>query len=70
MEEHSGFLRLPDVLKMIPVARSTFWAKVSSGEFPQPLKLKRGGRVTFWRRSDILALCEKIEMENAKNESE
>ena len=31
----TGFMRLPEVLRFIPVARSTWWAGVKSGKFPQ-----------------------------------
>jgi prophage regulatory protein len=49
-----GLLRLPAILKLIPVSRSTWWAGVRSGRFPQPIKL--GPRITAWRAEDIAAL--------------
>lgn len=49
-----GFVRLPVVLANIPVCKSTWWAGVKSGRFPQPVKL--GPRVTAWRVEDIRAL--------------
>jgi len=49
-----GLIRLPEVLALIPVGKSTWWAGVSSGRFPKSLKLGRG--VTVWRASDIRAL--------------
>jgi predicted DNA-binding transcriptional regulator AlpA len=49
-----GLLRLPAVLKLIPVSRSTWWAGVRSGRFPQPIKL--GPRITAWRADEIAAL--------------
>lgn len=52
----SGFLRLPEVLKVFPVSKSTWWAGVKSGRFPQGVKL--GPRVTAWRTEDIRALIE------------
>ena len=54
----TGFLRLPEVLKYIPVGKSTWWAKVKTGEFPKPVKL--GSRTTAWRAEDIQALIEKL----------
>ena len=61
-----GYLRLrqiigdlkadPPVPPLIPVSRSTWWAGVASGRFPQPLKLSPG--VTVWRAEDIRALIE------------
>jgi prophage regulatory protein len=54
-----GFLRLASILAPrgpIPVSKSTWWAGVKSGRFPQPLKL--GPRITVWRAEDILKLIE------------
>lgn len=39
---------------IIPVSKSSWWAGVASGKFPQPVKL--GPRTTAWRVSDIRAL--------------
>jgi predicted DNA-binding transcriptional regulator AlpA len=61
-----GFLRLKQVLKIIPVGRSTWLAKVKSGEYPKPLKLTE--RTVCWRVEDIKSLIESINNE-AKNES-
>jgi prophage regulatory protein len=52
----TGFVRLPVILKVIPVGRSTWWAGVKTGRFPQPVKL--GPRTTAWRAEDIRALVE------------
>lgn len=51
-----GFLRLPEVLKLYPVSRSTWWAGVRAGRFPQPVKIAE--RCTAWRAEDIRALIE------------
>ena len=53
----TGFLRLASILGPegpIPVSKSTWWAGVKSGRYPQPVKL--GPRITAWRVEDILAL--------------
>lgn len=58
----TGFLRLPQIIgdaakglpPIIPVKKSTWWAGVKSGRFPQPVKL--GPRVTAWRVEDIRTL--------------
>jgi prophage regulatory protein len=50
----TGFVRLAHILAPngpIPVSRSTWWAGVQSGRYPQPLKL--GPRITAWRVEDI-----------------
>lgn len=49
-----GFMRLPAVLAVIPVGRSTWWAGVRSGRYPQGVKL--GPRITAWRADQIRAL--------------
>jgi len=48
----TGFLRLPDVLKLVPVSNSTWWAGVKDGRFPKPVKLTYT-RMTVWRVEDI-----------------
>lgn len=53
----TGLVRLSAILAPagpIPVSKSTWWAGVRSGQFPQPLKL--GPRTTVWRAEDIRAL--------------
>ena len=53
----TGFLRLPAILKIYPIGRSTWWQGVKDGRFPKPIKL--GKRTTAWRVEDIKALIEK-----------
>lgn len=38
-------LRLPQVLEMLPVSRSTFYAGIRSGQFPPQVKV---GRLSMW----------------------
>ena len=64
MLQDNGFLRLPQVLEIIPVGRSTWWAGVRSGRFPQPVKL--GPRTTAWRVNDIQDLIEQISNDNKR----
>lgn len=52
-----GFVRLPAILALYPVSRSTWWAGVKSGRFPPPVKL--GPRVTAWSADDIRGLIER-----------
>jgi len=54
----TGFIRLPSVLNLVPVGKSTWWAGVKSGRFPQSVKL--GPRTTAWRVEDILKLVEEL----------
>ena len=50
----TGFVRLPTVLSVIPVGKSTWWAGIQSGRFPEPVKL--GPRITAWRVEDLREL--------------
>lgn len=52
------YLRLPQVLERIPVSRSTWWAGVKTGRFPQPVKLSP--RVTVWLEEDIEKIGETV----------
>ena len=53
----TGYVRLPQVLEVFPVSRSSWWAGVKSGIYPASVKL--GLRITAWRVEDIKALLEK-----------
>ena len=53
-----GFLRLPQILEIIPVSKSTWWQGCKDGRFPKPVKL--GPTTTAWRAEDIAALIERI----------
>ncbi len=53
-----GFVRLSTILQIIPVGKSTWWNKVKSGEFPQPIKLTE--RTTAWKVEDIRELIESL----------
>ena len=54
----TGFLRLPAVLQLIPVSKSTWWAGVEKGRFPQPIKIAE--RAVAWRCEDIRALINEL----------
>ena len=58
---NNALLRLPQVLALIPVSRSAWWAGCKSGRYPKPGKL--GPRTTAWRAADIAALLEKLTAE-------
>ena len=48
----TGFLRLPQVLSVIPLGKTCWWEGVRSGRFPKPVKLS--ARCTgHWRAEDI-----------------
>jgi prophage regulatory protein len=52
----TGFLRLPQVLILFPVSRSTWWAGVRDGRYPKQVHLSK--RCTAWRVSDISKLVD------------
>ena len=56
MGSEERLLRLKDVLAIIPVSKSTWWAGIKEGRFPRPIKL--GPRTTCWRLSDIKKLMQ------------
>ena len=58
---NNALLRLPQVLALIPVSRSAWWAGCKSGRYPKPVKLVP--RTTAWRAADIAALLEKLTAE-------
>ena len=44
-------LRLPQVLKIVPIGKSTLWNYIANNRFPQPVRLS--SRCTCWRQSDV-----------------
>lgn len=62
----TGFLRLPQIIgdknaeppiePLIPVSKSTWWAGVKTGRYPQPCKI--GARCTAWTVESIRAYIE------------
>jgi len=51
MEEK--LIRLPQVMDLTGLARSTVWLWVKEGKLPKPFKLSQ--RVTVWKESEIMA---------------
>lgn len=54
-----GFLRLSDVLKIIPVAKTAWYQGVKEGRFPAPVKLTK--RASGYRVGDIRALIARLD---------
>lgn len=52
------FLRLNEILRLIPVSQSSWWRGVKSGIYPKSVKL--APRTTAWKESDIKDLINKI----------
>ena len=58
LSEKKGFLRLPQVLELIPVCKSTWWEGIADGRFPEGIKIST--RVTAWKAEDIFKLIEQL----------
>jgi predicted DNA-binding transcriptional regulator AlpA len=56
-----GYVRLPQVLAVIPVGKTSWWNGVKSGKYPAPVKLSP--RCTAWKVEDIRALIERLSSE-------
>ena len=58
----SGFMRLPQILQLIPISKSAWWLGCREGRFPKPVKL--GPKTTAWRVEDIAILIKRIGSSN------
>jgi predicted DNA-binding transcriptional regulator AlpA len=73
----TGFLRLrqligdpkadPPIPAIIPVSKSTFWAGVRDGRYPQPTRAL-GPRITAWTVQSIRELIERSAPDSAAND--
>ena len=62
----TGYLRLAQIVgdketgvpALFPVSKSTWWAGVKSGRYPQPIRTL-GERITVWKVEDIRDFIEK-----------
>lgn len=54
----TGFLRLPEVLSLIPISATVWWEGVRTGRYPKGIKLS--ARTTAWRVEDIKALIQTL----------
>ncbi len=54
----TGFIRLAQVLEVIPLGKTCWWEGVKSGRFPKPIKLS--ARCVAWKSEDIHALIKKL----------
>ena len=62
----TGFLRLTQVLSIIPLGKTCWWEGVKSGRFPKPVRLT--ARCVAWKAEDIRTLINRIsETGNPKN---
>ena len=61
----NGYMRINDVLRVIPVGRSSWYKGMADGFYPKPVKLS--ARAVAWRVKDIKALIERIEATSEEN---
>ncbi len=54
----TGFVRLAQVLTVIPVGRTCWWDGVKSGRYPKPVKISE--RCSAWRAEDIHILIRQL----------
>ena len=54
----TGFVRLSQVLTVIPLGKTCWWEGVKSGRFPKPVKLS--ARCTAWKAEDIHNLIREL----------
>jgi predicted DNA-binding transcriptional regulator AlpA len=61
----TGFVRLAQILTVIPIGKTSWWNGVKSGRFPKSVKLSP--RCTAWKAEDIHALIKKVSESGLKN---
>lgn len=52
----TGFVRLPVVLAVIPISKSSLYAGIKKGIYPAPVKLSE--RTSAWRVEELRAFIE------------
>jgi len=48
----------PPIIPIIPISKSSWWAGVKAGLYPEPLKI--GPNTTVWREDEVRALVEDL----------
>jgi predicted DNA-binding transcriptional regulator AlpA len=54
----TGFVRISQILEVIPLGKTSWWAGVKSGRFPKPIKLTK--QCTAWKAEDIRNLIKDL----------
>jgi predicted DNA-binding transcriptional regulator AlpA len=60
----TGFVRLAQVLEVIPIGRTCWWEGVKSGRYPKPVKVS--ARCTAWKAEDIHSLIKRLSEQTEK----
>lgn len=50
------YVRERDILKALPMGKTTLWELVGKKDFPQPIKLSKG--ITVWNEAEVLSWIE------------
>lgn len=53
----NALIRLPQVLEVLPICRTSFYNGIRSGDYPSPVHI---GRSSAWRTADIVQLLERL----------
>jgi len=56
----TGFVRLPQVLAVIPISRSSWWAGIKDGKYPRGVKLAPHTRA--WTAEEIRGLIQRLQI--------
>lgn len=54
----TGFLRIGDILRFIPIKAPTWWKWVRTGKAPKGIKF--GPNITVWRAEDIREFIKRL----------
>lgn len=58
MSQHNfpqvGYVRLSQILSVIPISKSAWWSGIRCGKYPKQIKL--GPKTSVWRAEEIWAL--------------
>lgn len=64
INNNEGYIRLKDILKILPVSKSYFYRMVRDGAYPSGIMIT--SRTRAWKKSDIYKLLEDVELQNFK----
>ncbi len=51
LESNLGFYRLPQILELIPMSKSSWWSGINSGKLPKGFNI--GSNIAVWLKADI-----------------
>lgn len=67
LQSEHGVIRLPKVLEIYPVGKSTLYRKIREGKFPKPYKL--GPNTCVWSVEEVNAALAAAMIENQEKPS-